>query len=585
MYKYCTIALIFHYLFVPFQVDSFCGYRKQIKQIMTIAIMPNPIKIKGSTEAEVSVLTDFRGLGPAVSKKQDSDRYRVYERERDFLMRAQKLGLDKSFVPVLYDKADDTRTIYMSFVDDQDSPPLQTPMIKDRIMADLLQLAITHKAFHNDIKWDNIKYDRVRNRPVLLDFDWSTFDKSGHPYFGQMHLPIRVGTHHGVTQLCAVSALSEASDAASASVWLYTLDKQGSLLEHQRLPTGWTSRNLTLQFKLEKMRTCACTIHEARRILFTADYYGKLHELNFSGHDVRSREISGDVEQETDTPGGGDSRARPLRPSDCVIHRLSEVVCVLLPADGPSCEKLCLVFFDKQGGLCILWREGGGEWNADVIKLPIPPILEPGTRVVAGPVVNQVSILYCSARSESDSALCEVLWQGPAQWFCRIVPDAPSRIWRRSLAAVFGDVRRAYFSTENGNVWEVSDSDMQFACLSDISTFERMVSVLEGPLLALPLPRSRAEGGGFAGREVVAVRKADNGDGMCLRRMFLGGGILEGAGERAWRRQELTDPRPHLRSLPLGGERAEDAVLCGLATAAGAHHVFYAAKDGVIVEL
>ena len=220
-----------------------------------------------------------------------------------------------------------------------------------------------------------------------------------------------------------------------------------------------------------------------------------------------------------------------------------------------------------------------------MIKLPAPPVLKRGSRVVAGPVRNQASILYCSALSESDSALCEVLWQGPAQWTYSKFPRMPFSIRRRSLAAVFGDVRRAYFSTENGNVWEVSDSDMQFACLSDISTFERMVSVLEGPLLALPLPRSRAEGGGFAGREVVAVRKADNGDGMCLRRMFLGGGILEGAGEREWRGQQLTDPRPYLQSLPLGGERAEDAVLCGLATAAGAHHVFYAAKDGVIVEL
>ena len=568
--SHSTAILIFLVLFVPFRVESLCG--AYTMNFSMNDLVPHLIK-GGSTEAEVSLLTDFRGLGPAVSKKQDSNRYRVYERERDFLMRAQRLGLDKSFVPALYDNSDDTRTIFMSFVDDQDSPPLQTPMIKDRIMADLLQLAITHKAFHNDIKWDNIKYDRVRNRPVLLDFDWSTFDKSGHPYFGQMHLPIRVGTHHGVTQLCALS--EAASD--EYSVWLYTLDKQGSLLEHQRLPTGWTSRNLTSQFKLAKMRTCACTIHEARRILFTADCKGNLHELSFSAHDVSSRVISGRVELKNDTTGGGDSRARSLRPSDCVIHRLSEVVCVLLPADGPSCEKLCLVFFDKQGGLCILWREGGGEWNADVIKLPIPPILEPGTRVVAGPVVNQVSILYCSARSESDSALCEVLWQGPAQWFCRIVPDAPSRIRRRSLAAVFGDVRRAYFSTADGKVWELKEDKEAWRM--------PIKSVPDGPLLALPLPRSRAEGGGFAGREVVAVRKADNGDGMCLRRMFLGGGILEGAGEREWRGQQLTDPRPYLQSLPLGGERAEDAVLCGLATAAGAHHVFYAAKDGVIVEL
>ena len=81
------------------------------------------------------------------------------------------------------------------------------------------------------------------------------------------------GTHHGVTQLCAVSATSEAvSDAASASVWLYTLDKQGSIIEHRRLPTGWTSRDLTSQFKLAEMRTCACTIHGARRILFTTEY-------------------------------------------------------------------------------------------------------------------------------------------------------------------------------------------------------------------------------------------------------------------------------------------------------------------------
>ena len=57
---------------------------------------------------------------------------------------------------------------------------------------------------------------------------------------------------------------------------------------------------------------------------------------------------------------------------------------------------------------------GGGEWNADVIKLPIPPVLKPGSRVVAGPVRNQVSILYCSAHSGSDSALCKVLWQGPS---------------------------------------------------------------------------------------------------------------------------------------------------------------------------
>ena len=66
-----------------------------------------------------------------------------------------------------------------------------------------------------------------------------------------------------------------------------------------------------------------------------------------------------------------------------------------------------------------------------------------------------------------------------------------------------------------------------------------------------------------------------------LTRAFQGGGALERPGDDRWELQELT--RGWMPSKRL--DDRENAVVCLLATAAGTHHVFYAAEGGDIVEL
>ena len=210
----------------------------------------------GSTPASVLYLPDFRGKGPAVKKAQPSDRRDAYLRERNLFMQASKAGLDLAVFPSLYDHDDDSNTLTMSFIDDTGGPPLQTVAFKNNITAELHHLALKHGIFHNDVKWDNIKYDRHRSRAVLFDFDWATCGAPGFPYYAQLHLPVMVGTRHKVKSFCAVAgpADSHTKQDQPEEVWLYSLDDKGTVLEHHCDATRWTQRDLTKELRLPSIQ-------------------------------------------------------------------------------------------------------------------------------------------------------------------------------------------------------------------------------------------------------------------------------------------------------------------------------------------
>ena len=159
--------------------------------------------------------------------------------ERDLFLKAKKAGLDFGLFPRLYDYDDDSNTLTMSYVDDTGGPPLQTVAIKDNITAELHQLALKQGIFHNDVKWDNIKYDSRRSRAVLFDFDWATSGAPGFPYYAQLHLPVTVGTRRRVKSVCAVEEPADSRPGPDGQyqpekVWLYSLDDEGVVLEHRR---------------------------------------------------------------------------------------------------------------------------------------------------------------------------------------------------------------------------------------------------------------------------------------------------------------------------------------------------------------
>ena len=469
----------------------------------------------------------------------------------------------------------------MSFIDDAGAPPLQTVQFKDNITAQLLRLAIDHKLFHNDVKWDNIKYDKTRNRAVLLDFDWATSTRSGFPFFGPMHLPIVVGHRSDVVHLCALATPTGAPkpDDPPQTVWLYSLDQRGSVHEHCRRPTGWDSRDLTRELQLEPARTLACTVVEGCKTLYLVGRDGRLYELALGK--------SGDPRPRGAVHIGGAVR----------LHAASEVVCATRPTDaGGQQPPTLLVFVDGDGRLHALERQRGPEcgpaqWESDSTDLDPPPVMGSGYRIAAG-LENSgtLSVFYVGEGGQ----LCRVTWRGRGMWRpARLstphgVPQSlavafPSQIGHRGAAHVF-------YTTDAGDLWEARTEGL--AAKWGIFTHTRLsqasihnLSCWAGaPLIAGPLPRSRAEGGGCAGAAVVAVIRGPGLEGGFLRRFFTGGGLLEGAADTDWHEQELTEGRPHLRSAPLA-EAGPGAALCALASAGGAHHVFYAAQGGAIVEL
>ena len=547
----------------------------------------------GSTPASVLYLPDFRGKGPAVKKAQPSDRRDAYLRERNLFIQASKAGLDLAVFPSLYDHDDDSNTLTMSFIDDTGGPPLQTVAFKNNITAELHHLALKHGIFHNDVKWDNIKYDRHRSRAVLFDFDWATSGAPGFPYYAQLHLPVTVGTRREVKSLCAVAgpADSHTKQDQPEEVWLYSLDDKGTVLEHHRDATQWTQRDLTKELRLPSIRACACALDDppGSRVLYFVDAHGALHELQ--------------LRPAQDAP--------PPRPQ-CIsraqgwrMHAESEVVSVAVPEAGRAPAR-GIVLIDAKGRLRLAIKragEAGGredaQWECDVLQPDPPPSLAPGARIAAGVVGGRVTVFYCSG--EKRPALCQATWQGPGLWVtCRVelgtcsLSDSPVR--PRSLSAIFNDEASiAYVSCDAGKLWEVKvlpspgGRQGRACCLTDDDYRERRLRrVADGPVVAGQLPRSRAEGGGLAGREVVVVRGDGDDAGKFLHRFFLGGdgcGALEGRGIKTWQMQYLNMADEGFRSPALASDRVGGPAICLLATAGGTHHVFYAAAGGVIVEL
>ena len=232
------------------------------------------------------------------------------------------------------------------------------------------------------------------------------------------------------------------------------------------------------------------------------------------------------------------------------------------------------------------------------MQLDLPLSLAHRARIAAGAVGKGVLIFYCS--DERRPSLCQATWQGPGQWTsgrvaCGGLSEKPVR--PRSLAAIFDGKASgiAYVSSEDGALWEVKAPGSPFAgqekawCMTDKEYSSRALRrIAEGPVVAGPLPRSRAEGGGLAGSEVVVVRGDGKDSGNYLHRFFIGGagcGALEGRGIGTWQMQYLTMADEGFRSPALASDSAAGPAVCVLATAGGTHHIFYASVDGAIVEL
>ena len=552
----------------------------------------------GSTKASVTHWSDFQGKGPAVEKEQPSDRLEFYLRERDLFKKAKEAGLDLGLFPSLYDHDDGSRTLTMSYVDDTGGPPLQTVAFKNNITAELHQLALKHGIFHNDVKWDNIKYDRRRSRAVLFDFDWATTGAPGFPYYAQLHLPITVGKRRRVKRLCAVA---EPADWAGLkgqdqpeTVWLFSLDDKGAVLEHRRDSKQWTQRNLTEELRLPSIRACACALDDAARsrVLYFVDADGALHELQLRP--------SPDAQA---NPEGTLPRPHCIsRSLGWTVHAESDVVCVAVPGAAGRGPARGIVLIDAEGRLRIATKQASkaGQredelWVSDALLAGPPPSLIRGARIAAGTVGERVSVFYCSG--EKQPHLCQATWQGPGQWTSGQVGCgglSKKTVSPRSLAAIFdGKASIAYVSSDSGELWEVEAPGSPGAgpgkawCMTDHSYRDMTLKkIANGPVVAGQLPRIRAEGGGLAGREVVVAR--GSGTGEYLNRFFIEGagcGALEGRRINEWQMQYLTMAKVGFRSPALASDTAAAPAICALATSRGTHHIFYAAAGGGIFEL
>jgi hypothetical protein len=382
------------------------------------------------------------------------------------------------------------------------------------------------------------------------------------------------------------------------TVWLYSLDEEGVLLEHRRHSAQWTQRSLTKELGLPSIQACACAFDEAAgaRVLYFVDTKGALHELPFR-------------------PGPAASTRDPPRPHrilescapDLRVHAESQVVCVAVPGGAGRAPARGLVVIDSEGRLRLATKRAGAAgqredapWECDTLQPGPAPSLEPGARIAAGGVGARLSIFYCSG--ESPSQLCQATWQGPGQWTsgrveCR---DLSWPVRPQSLAAIFdGKIGRAYVSSDSdsdsGSLWEIEvpaspgGGQGKAWCMTRNHYRERALpKVAAGPVVAGQIPRSRAEGGGLAGREVVVVRGHGPDAGKYLHRFFVGGrgcGALEGRGVNEWQLQYLNMDDEGSRSRALACDVAAGPAVCALATAGGTHHIFYAAEGGDIVEL
>jgi hypothetical protein len=284
------------------------------------------------------------------------------------------------------------------------------------------------------------------------------------------------------------------------------------------------------------------------------------------------------------------------------------VVCVAVPAAAGRGPARGVVLIDAEGRLRLAMRQAGeagrhkeARWDCDALQPDPSPSRAPGARIAAGVEGDRVSIFYCSG--EERPALCQATWRGPGRWASGRVAaldggfdEEPVR--PRSLAAIFdGKASIAYVSSDRGGLWELKVTAPAFKlptgrqarawCMTDHDFKARLMGVSDGPVVAGQLPRSRAEGGGLAGREVVAVR-GDTSPGTLLHRFFVGGagcGALEGRGIDTWQVQDLNAANGGCRAPAIASDCRAGQAICSLATAGGTHHIFYAAAGGVIVEL